>query len=425
MTYLEPAPIKDKENPLESMMSRFDAAVKILGISDEMYNILKIPARQVIVGLPITMDNGKIEVFEGYRVIHSTILGPGKGGVRLDPDVTLDEVRALAAWMTWKCAVVDIPYGGAKGGIACDPRKMSAGEIERLIRAYTLALQDIFGPDKDIPAPDMGTGPREMAWLMDEYSKAKGMTTHAVVTGKPLVLGGSLGRTEATGRGVTITAMVALEKLGIKPENCTAAVQGFGNVGSHAALLLHERGVKVLAISDISGAYYNAMGIDLKDAVKYRDENNGTLEGYKNAEKIDPEELLFLPVDLLVPAAKEDVITFANASKIQAKLIVEGANGPTSARADDIINSKGIMVVPDILANAGGVTVSYFEWVQNRIGYKWELERINRRCERALKDAFNVVFKVSQQHNVSLRLAAYIVAIDKVASTYKYRGGFG
>ncbi|MCP9755630.1 Glu/Leu/Phe/Val dehydrogenase [Lacihabitans sp. CCS-44] len=425
MTYLEPAPIKDKENPLESMMSRFDAAVKILGISDEMYNILKVPARQVIVGLPVTMDNGKIEVFEGYRVIHSTILGPGKGGIRLDPDVTLDEVRALAAWMTWKCAVVDIPYGGAKGGIACNPRNMSAGEIERLIRAYTLSMLDIFGPDKDIPAPDMGTGPREMAWLMDEYSKAKGMTVQAVVTGKPLVLGGSLGRTEATGRGVMVSALSGMEKLKLNPYRATAAVQGFGNVGSHAAALLHEKGVSITGISDISGAYYNDNGIDVEKAMAYRNANNGTLEGFGGAEKIDAEELLFLPVDLLVPAAKEDVITKSNAGKIQAKLIVEGANGPTSAKADDIINEKGIMVVPDILANAGGVTVSYFEWVQNRIGYKWTLDRINRRSDRAMKDAFNNVFEISQKHKVPMRLAAYILAIDKVSSSYKFRGGYG
>jgi glutamate dehydrogenase/leucine dehydrogenase len=425
MTYLEPAPIKDKENPLESMMSRFDAAVKILGISDEMYNILKVPARQVIVGLPGTMDNGKIEVFEGYRVIHSTILGPGKGGIRLDPDVTLDEVRALAAWMTWKCAVVDIPYGGAKGGIACNPRNMSAGEIERLIRAYTLSMLDIFGPDKDIPAPDMGTGPREMAWLMDEYSKAKGMTVQAVVTGKPLVLGGSLGRTEATGRGVMVSALSGMEKLKLNPYRATAAVQGFGNVGSHAAALLHEKGVSISGISDISGAYYNDNGIDIEKAMAYRNTNNGTLEGFVGAEKIDAEELLFLPVDLLVPAAKEDVITKSNAGRIQAKLIVEGANGPTSAKADDIINEKGIMVVPDILANAGGVTVSYFEWVQNRIGYKWTLDRINRRSDRAMKDAFNNVFEISQKHKVPMRLAAYILAIDKVSSSYKFRGGYG
>jgi glutamate dehydrogenase (NAD(P)+) len=302
---------------------------------------------------------------------------------------------------------------------------MSAGEIERLMRAYTLAMIDIFGQDKDIPAPDMGTGPREMAWLMDEYSRAKGMTTQAVVTGKPLVLGGSLGRTEATGRGVMVSALAAMDKLKLNPYRATAAVQGFGNVGSHAANLLTEKGVKICGISDISGAYYNSNGIDIQKAIAYRDANNGTLEGFKEAEIIGGEELLTLPVDLLVPAAMEDVITKANASKIQAKLIVEGANGPTSAKADDIINEKGIMVVPDILANAGGVTVSYFEWVQNRIGYKWTLDRINRRCDRSMKDAFNNVFETSQKYDVSLRLAAYIVAIDKVATTYKYRGGYG
>jgi glutamate dehydrogenase (NAD(P)+) len=399
--------------------------VKILGISDEMYYILKVPARQVTVGLPVTMDNGQIKVFEGYRVIHSTILGPSKGGIRFDPAVNIDEVRALAAWMTWKCAVVDIPYGGAKGGIACNPREMSAGEMERLMRAYTIAMLDIFGPDKDIPAPDMGTGPREMAWLMDEYSKAKGMTVNAVVTGKPLVLGGSLGRTEATGRGVMVSALAGMEKLRLNPYRATAAVQGFGNVGSWGAKLLQEKGVTICGLSDISGAYYNPRGIDVEKAIAYRNANNGTLEGFKDAELITNDELLALNVDVLVPAAKEDVITHENAGNIQAKLIVEGANGPTSASADDIINQKGIMVVPDILANAGGVTVSYFEWVQNRIGYKWALDRINRRSDRMMKDAFDNVFETSQKHGVSLRLAAYIVAIDKVASTYKFRGGYG
>jgi glutamate dehydrogenase/leucine dehydrogenase len=423
--YIEPAPIKDKANPLESMMKRFDAAAEILGIGEEMYNILRVPARQVIVGIPITMDSGKVKVFEGYRVIHSTILGPGKGGIRFDPGVNLDEVRALAAWMTWKCAVVDIPYGGAKGGVACNPREMSAGEMERLIRGYTIALLDVFGPDKDIPAPDMGTSQREMAWLMDEYSKAKGMTTHAVVTGKPLVLGGSLGRTEATGRGVMASTLAALDKLKMNPYKTTVAIQGFGNVGSWAAQLLEEKGLKICAISDISGAYYNENGINIKQAIVYRDANKGTLEGFKAGQLISNEALLELPVDVLIPAAKEDVITEENADRIQAKLIVEGANGPTSANADPIINAKGIMVVPDILANAGGVTVSYFEWVQNRMGYKWELDRINRRCDRSMRDAFNNVFETSQKYNVSLRLAAYIVAIDKVATTYKFRGGYG
>lgn len=424
MAYIEPAPIKDKENPFESMMSRFDIAAKCLGLDDEVYNVLKSPVKQVIVNLPITMDDGKMQVFEGYRVIHSNILGPSKGGIRYDMGVHLDEVKALAAWMTWKCAVVDIPYGGAKGGIICDPRKMSAGEIERLTRAYTGALVEIFGPDRDIPAPDMGTGPREMAWLMDEYSRAQGMTVNAVVTGKPLVLGGSLGRTEATGRGVMITALAAMEKLKINPYQAKVAVQGFGNVGSWAATLLEERGASVVAVSDISGAYYNDKGMDINKAIAYRNANNGSLDGFTGAEKIDGEELLMLAVDVLVPAAKEDVITVHNVDKIKAKLIVEGANGPTSAKADAVINEKGIMAVPDILANAGGVTVSYFEWVQNRLGYKWTADRVNRRSDRIMKDAFNNVFKASQEYNVSLRIAAYIVAIDKVAKTYKFRGRF-
>ena len=424
MAYIEPAPIVDKENPFEAMMSRFHTASQLLGLEEQVYNVLKSPAKQVIVSLPVTMDNGSIKVFEGYRVIHSTILGPSKGGIRFDPEVNLDEVKALAAWMTWKCAVVDIPYGGAKGGVACQPRSMSPGEIERLMRAYTQAMSDVFGPDQDIPAPDMGTGPREMAWLMDQYSRNKGMTVSAVVTGKPIVMGGSLGRTEATGRGVMVTAMAAMEKLKINPFKATCAVQGFGNVGSWAAQLLEERGLRVLAVSDISGAYYNERGIDINAALKHRDANKGSLEGFTGAEKISNEELLTLPVDLLVPAAKEDVITHHNAANIQAKLIVEGANGPTSSKADSIIYDKGISVVPDILANAGGVTVSYFEWVQNRLGYKWTAERVNRRSDRIMKDAFDNVYRVANEYKVSMRIAAYMVAIDKVAKTYKFRGGF-
>ncbi|MCM0042475.1 MAG: hypothetical protein RLZZ358_1202 [Bacteroidota bacterium] len=425
MAYIEPAPIKDRENPLESMMERFNIAAEKLGLSDEVYNVLKNPAKQVIVSLPITMDNGKIQVFEGIRVIHSNILGPAKGGIRFAPDVHLDEVRALAAWMTWKCAVVDIPYGGAKGGVRCNPREMSKGEIERLVRAYTMSMIDVIGPDKDIPAPDMGTGPREMAWLMDEYSKAHGMTIPAVVTGKPLVLGGSLGRTEATGRGVMVSALAAMQKLKINPFTATCAVQGFGNVGSWAARLLEERGLKVVAISDHTGAFYNEKGINVVEAIAYRDGNNGTLEGYTGGDKMENAgDLLTLQVDVLVPAAVEDVITIANADQIKAKLIVEGANGPTSAKADAILNEKGIMAVPDILANAGGVTVSYFEWVQNRLGYKWTADRVNRRSDRIMKDAFDNVYQASIKYNVPMRIAAYIVAIDKVAQTYTYRGGF-
>lgn len=424
MGYIEPAPIKDEKNPFEAMMSRFHIASQILGIDDEVYNVLKSPAKQVIVSLPITMDDGSIRVFDGYRVIHSNILGPSKGGIRFDPGVNIDEVRALAAWMTWKCAVVDIPYGGAKGGIQCNPREMSSGEVERLMRAYTLAMIEIFGPDRDIPAPDMGTGPREMAWLMDEYSRTQGMTINSVVTGKPLVLGGSLGRTEATGRGVMVSALAAMEKLKINPYKATCAVQGFGNVGSFAALLMSERGVKIVALSDLSGAYHNENGIDINAAIEYRNSNNGTLVGFPGAESLTGDELLTLNVDVLVPAATEDVITSHNVDKIQAKLIVEGANGPTSAKADKVINEKGIMVAPDILANAGGVTVSYFEWVQNRLGYKWTGERVNRRSDRIMKDAFDNVYRTSKEYDVSMRIAAYVVAIDKVAKTYKYRGGY-
>ncbi len=423
-SYIEPAPIKDRENPFESMMSRFNEAANVIGLDNETYEVLKSPVKQVIVSLPVTMDNGKKRVFTGYRVIHSNILGPAKGGIRYAMDVTLDEVKALAAWMTWKCAVVDIPYGGGKGGVICDPRSMSVGELERLTRAYTAALVDVFGPDQDIPAPDIGTGPREMAWLMDEYSRAQGRTVSGVVTGKPIVLGGSLGRVEATGRGVMITAMSAMQKLKMNPLRSTCAVQGFGNVGSHAAILLEERGMRVCAISDHTGAYYNERGIDVRAAMEYRNKNNGVLEGFDGGDKIDNDALLELPVDVLVPAAVEDVITAKNAGNIKAKLIVEGANGPTSANADKILADNQIMVVPDILANAGGVTVSYFEWVQNRLGYKWSVERINRRADRIMTSAFDKAYHTAEHYKVSLRLAAYIVAIQKVAEAYRYRGGF-
>lgn len=425
MDYIEPASVKEIDNPLESMMERFNIAAEKLGLSEEIYNVLKNPAKQVIVSIPITRDNGKIEVFEGIRVIHSNILGPAKGGIRFAPDVHLDEIRALAAWMTWKCAVVNIPYGGAKGGVRCNPREMSAGEIERLMRGYTSAMIDVFGPDKDIPAPDMGTGPREMAWLMDEYSKAHGTTVNAVVTGKPVVLGGSLGRTEATGRGVMVCTLAAMAKLKINPFQATCAIQGFGNVGSSAAILLEERGLKVVGLSDISGAYHNDKGINVAEAVAYRDGNDGTLEGFAGADKMEvASELLELNVDVLIPAAVEDVITLKNAERIKAKLIVEGANGPTSFKADHLLNENGIMAVPDILANAGGVTVSYFEWVQNRSGYKWTAERVHRRSDRVMKDAFDNVYQASIKYDVPLRIAAYIIAIDKVAQTYAYRGGY-
>ena len=422
MSYIEPAPIKDSHNPFESMMSRFKIAAELLGLDESTYNVLKSPMKQVTVSLPVTMDDGRVIVFEGHRVIHSNVLGPSKGGIRFDMGVNIDEVKALAAWMTWKCAVVDIPYGGGKGGVRCNPRAMSAGEMERLVRAYTQSMSEVFGPDKDIPAPDMGTSAREMAWLMDEYSRNRGTTINAVVTGKPIVLGGSYGRVEATGRGVMVNAFAAMERLKIVPHKATAAVQGFGNVGSISAKLLSDRDVKIVALSDVNGGYYNANGIDIEKAIAVRDANRGSLETLENVERISNEELLALDVDVLVPAAKEDVITSENAASIRARLIVEGANGPTSAGADNMINEQGITVVPDILANAGGVVVSYFEWVQNRLGYRWGLDRVHRRSDRILKEAFTRVYETSQQYNVSLRIAAYIVAIDKVAQTYSYRG---
>ena len=423
MSYIEPAPIIHSKDPLASMMKRFHVAAEHLQLDEEIYNVLKAPAKKIIVSLPISMDDGAIRVFEGYRVIHSNILGPSKGGLRFDPGVNLNEVTALAAWMTWKCAVVDIPYGGAKGGVCCDPKKMSFSEMERLTRAYTQAMHDVFGPDKDIPAPDVGTGPEHMAWLMDEYSRARGMTINSVVTGKPIILGGSLGRIEATGRGVMISTLSLLTKFKVNPFGATIAVQGFGNVGSWAAYLLKERGCKVLAISDISGGYYNKKGIDVGKAITYRNENNGSLKNFKGGDKISNKELLSLKVDVLIPAAMEDSITEENAPDISAKFIVEGANGPTSYKADDILLKNKIVAVPDILANAGGVIVSYFEWVQNRLGFKWTRSRVNRRADTTIKQSFNSVYSISKKYNVSLRIAAYISAIDKVSRTYKYRDG--
>ncbi len=416
--------IKNIDNPFETMMLQFDEAAKVIGLNEEIYQLLTKPIKQIVVSLPISLDNGSVKVFEGYRVIHSNILGPSKGGIRYNQHVHLDEVKALAAWMTWKCAVVDIPYGGAKGGIKCNPKQMSLDEIERLTRAYTLAMLDIFGPKKDIPAPDMGTGPREMAWIMDEYAKAFGSTEHAVVTGKPIVLGGCLGRIEATGRGVMIATLAALNKLKLNSYNATIAIQGFGNVGSHAANLLMERGSKIVAISDISGAYYNKNGINIALAIKHASNNQGSLEKFSAADKITPEELLSLPVDVLIPAAKEEVITQKNAHKIQSKLIVEGANGPTSATADKIIHEKGTIIVPDILANAGGVIVSYFEWIQNKMGYSWSLERIKRRSDRMMQESFEKVYSKAREQKISLRIAAYSLAIEKIAKTYRYRGKF-
>lgn len=407
------------------MNRRFDAAVEVLGLDKQFANVLRVPDKVVMANIPVTMDDGTIQVFEAYRVVHSDHLGPSKGGIRYSMDVNLDEVKALAAWMTWKCAIVNIPYGGAKGGVKCNPRSMSKGELERLTRGYTVSMKDVFGPESDIPAPDMGTGPQEMAWIVDEYSKIKGQNSWAVVTGKPIVLGGSLGRVEATGRGVMVSTRSALAKLGIKPTEATCVVQGFGNVGSRAAKLIGQMGVKIVAISDISGGYYNPDGIDVLAAMDFvANSESNTLEGLQGVEKVTNSQLLELECTVLVPAAMEDQITPENAHNIKAKLIVEGANGPTTAEADSILDEKGILVVPDILANAGGVTVSYFEWVQNRLGYYWTEERVNRRADRAMKLAFDNVYAATEKYNINMRLAAYVVALDKVSTTLKLRGSF-
>lgn len=421
INYKEPAPITDRENPFESMMERFEIAARILGLEDGAYQYLKNPTKQIITAIPIQMDDGKIKVFEGYRVIHNDVLGPSKGGLRFAPDVNLDEMKALAAWMTWKCAVVNIPFGGAKGGIVCDPASLSQGELERLTRRFTANLLDVFGPERDIPAPDMNTNEQVMAWVMDTYSMHMKATARAVVTGKPLILGGSLGRREATGRGVMIITMAAMTKKGLDVKNSKAVVQGFGNVGSVTAELLYKQGMKIIGLGDINGSIYSSRGLNIPEVLKYFAKNK-VLTGYPESEAISHEDLLELKCDVLVPAAKEDQITKHNAGKLRCQIIVEGANGPTTAKADPILQEKGILVVPDILANAGGVTVSYFEWVQDRMGYFWTLDQVNSRLENMMQEAFNNVYFHAEKYKQTLRLGAYLLAIDKVANTLKIRG---
>ena len=420
--YKEPGPKLDQESPFDSMMERFRFAADILQLGEGMFQYLASPVKQVIVSVPIVMDDGKIKVFEGFRVIHDNVLGPSKGGIRFAPDVHLDEVKALAAWMTWKCAVVNVPFGGAKGGIRCNPKELSKGELERLTRRYTANLLEVFGPDRDIPAPDMNTDEQVMAWIMDTYSMNSLRTETAVVTGKPIILGGSQGRKEATGRGVVTVTLAALSKMGVMPNKTSVVVQGFGNVGSVSAQLMYEQGAKIIAVSDISGGYFNKDGIDIPAAIEYMTANNRSLDGYPNADPISNRELLQLRCDVLIPAAKEDQINKKNAHKINAKIVAEGANGPVTANADSILEDNGIMVIPDILANAGGVTVSYFEWVQDRQGYFWTEERVNRRLNRMMRTAFDNLYAVAGKHNITLRQAAYVYAIDRVAETLELRG---
>jgi glutamate dehydrogenase (NAD(P)+) len=411
----------DEENPFEAMMSRFDKAAELLDLEPGLYKVLRQAEKQVIVSIPVMRDNGEVDVFEGYRVQYNTSRGPAKGGIRFDLNVTLEEVKALAAWMTWKCAVVNIPFGGAKGGVKCDPLAMSGAELEKLTRRYTSGIINMLGPDSDVPAPDVNTNERVMAWIMDTYSMHVGHTTTAVVTGKPVELGGSLGRREATGRGCMIVTKEALKHLGMPVKGTTVAVQGFGNVGSVAAQLLSREGCKIVAIGDRSLSLYNKAGIDIDDAIAYVKKHRN-LEGYNKGDVISGADLLTLDVDVLVPAALENVITTRNAGDIKARIICEGANGPTTAAADSILDEKGIFVIPDILANAGGVTVSYFEWVQDRGGYFWTEELVNERLETIMKRSFHDVLDLSRQSRVNMRTASYMLSISRVASVHRLRG---
>ncbi|HWG34353.1 MAG TPA: Glu/Leu/Phe/Val dehydrogenase [Gemmatimonadaceae bacterium] len=414
-------PVLNEENPFDAMMSRFDRAAELLDLEPGIYKILRNPEKQITVSCPVVLDNGEVEVFTGHRVLYNTSRGPGKGGIRFDMHVTLEEVKALAAWMTWKCAVVNIPFGGAKGGVVCDPLKMSVGELERLTRRYTNGIIQTLGPDSDVPAPDVNTNERVMAWVMDTYSMHVGHTTTAVVTGKPVEMGGSLGRREATGRGCTIVTTDALEHLGMHVSKSTIAVQGFGNVGSTAAKLLQDSGAKIVAIGDRDAAFHNANGIKVQEAIAYVQKHK-SLKGFKGGDAISGAELLTLDVDVLLPAALESVITTKNAHDIRAKVVCEGANGPTTAAADSILDEKGIFVIPDILANAGGVTVSYFEWVQDRGGYFWDEKTVNDRLTEIMRRSFADVLALSKTHKVNMRTAAYMLSISRVAAVHRLRG---
>ncbi len=408
----------------DSVLARLDEAAKLMNLSPEVSEVLRSPVKQIKVSLPVSMDNGKIQVFKGYRTVHSTHLGPSKGGIRYAMDVNADEVMALAAWMSFKCAVANLPYGGAKGGIKCDPRSMSVGELERLSRAYAQSMKDVFGVNKDIPAPDMGTSGREMAWILDEFNKVTGEDSPGIITGKPIALGGSLGRDAATGRGVMVNTFAALKKMNLNPNNVTAIVQGFGNVGSNAARLLSQKGIKIVGIGDHTASFYNEKGIDIDAAIAYAEKNNRILKGFNGATEIKSSELLICKCDVLVPAALQNVINEKNAHKIQAKLIVEGANGPTMPEADAILNDKNIICVPDILANSGGVTVSYFEWVQNKASYYWTEEEVNTKHDFKMEIAFEAVWNNVAKYKTSMRIAAYITALQKLEQGVKLKGAY-
>lgn len=411
----------DEYNPWKNAEKRFETAAERLDVDDGFRKILKTPARELTVSIPVMLDDGRLEVFTGYRVQHSVARGPAKGGIRYAPDVTLDEVRALASWMTWKCAVVNLPYGGGKGGVICDPNVLSDIELERITRRYTSEILDFIGPEKDIPAPDMNTNERTMAWIMDTYSMHKRETTTAVVTGKPLNLGGSRGRTEATGRGCLFVTKEALKKIGLPPTRASVVVQGFGNVGGMAARLMAKEAIHVTTVIEVDGAVHNSNGLDIEKLLAHK-KATGSILDFPESENLTAEQGLYMECDVLLPAAKEHVITSETAPKINCKIICEGANGPTTAPADSILRDRGIFVVPDILANAGGVTVSYFEWVQDRQGYFWNEKLVNERLEEIMVESFYDVTNFAQEHNVDNRTAAYMLALDRVLFAIKLRG---
>lgn len=416
--------MKQTYNPYDNVLQVVQQAADILGYSDSDIEAIKYPERELKVSIPVRMDDGTTHVFQGYRIQHSTSRGPAKGGIRFHPDVNADEVRALAAWMTFKCAVVNIPYGGGKGGVVCDPSKLSENEIRAITRRYTAAIAPLIGPEQDIPAPDVGTNAAVMGWIMDTYSMLKGHCIHGVVTGKPLELGGALGRNDATGRGVMFTTHNILHKLGIPVEGTTVAVQGAGNVGSVTARLLHESGMKVVAISDVSGGIYNPNGLNIPAVLTFLSaDRKNLLKDYNEdgISHISNKELLELDVTVLVPAALENQINAGNADKIKAKLIVEAANGPTASEADEILSKKGILVVPDILANAGGVVVSYFEWVQNIQSVSWTEAEVNKKLKEIMDAAFESVWDLTYQKHTTLRMGAYLIALKRVVDAKSAR----
>ena len=411
----------DELNPWLAAEARFNEAAQRLNMDDGLRKVLRTPSRELTVYIPVLLDDGRIEVFTGYRVQHSIARGPAKGGIRYAPDVTIEEVRALASWMTWKCAVVNIPYGGGKGGVICEPSILSPGELERLTRRYTAEIIEVIGPEKDVPAPDVNTNEQVMAWIMDTYSMHMRHTCTAVVTGKPLDLGGSRGRPEATGRGCMIVTLEALAKFGLKPEDTTVVIQGFGNVGGMAARLMSRRGFRIVSVIEYDGAVHNDKGLDIDALFKHR-KASGSITDFSGGETISKEDALFLKCDVLLPAAKENVITSQTAGKLNCRIVCEGANGPTTSPADHILAEKGIFVIPDILANAGGVTVSYVEWVQDRQGFFWNEDLVNQRLEEIMVNSFRDVVKYSQSHKVHNRTAAYMLALDRVAFAIKLRG---